>query len=87
MKTNFSTKAGYTLARLLAQHIARTERISNRDECIDELRELVCEYSDRQAHAPVSAFIKAEDMHRLKKRATNERYYVAIQEELADCAG
>lgn len=82
----FSTKMGSELAKTLAIHIARTEPVGNRDECIDEFRELVCFYSDSQAKAPVSALIKAEDRMNIKRRSKNERYYVSIHEELAEVA-
>lgn len=79
-KSNFSNRTGRRLAELLAEHIVRTEMVANIDECIDELRELICEQSDRKAKAPVSAFIKAEDSRRLHQRMDEQRYYVTINE-------
>lgn len=80
MRTCFSTSAGKHLAEMLAMHIVRTEPVANRDECIDEIRELICEHSDRSANAPVSAFIKAEDRHRLTKKRKDNRYLINVRE-------
>jgi hypothetical protein len=84
-KTNFTSTAGRQLAEMLAKYIVAKEPLVNRDECIDEIRELVCHYSDLKANAPVSALIKAEDHHRLSRRMSADRYKVRIQEEPAVC--
>lgn len=78
--TAFRSIAGRQLAEMLARYIVKNEPTANRDECIDEFRELVCEFSDETAKAPVSALIKAEDLHRLKKRAKEQRYLIHVQE-------
>ena len=81
-KTNFQSRSGRLLAEMIARYIVSNEPFANRDECIDEIRELVCEYSDIKAKAPVSALIRAEERHRLNQRAKSARYNIKIQEEV-----
>ena len=76
----FSTKMGKRLTEVLVSHIARTEPFQNWDECLDEIRESLCRLGDKGYGLPVSTFIRAEEMNRLKKRVDCSRYAISIQE-------
>ena len=84
MKTkisHFSTAEGKELAQKLAEHIARTEVFQNWDECIDDLREMLCTLADKKHGIAVSALLRAEDLNRLEMRFIKGRYKVAVQRD------
>lgn len=80
MNSPFSTSRGKMLADQLVKEIGKSEAFQNIDECIDYIREELCSYSDDKAGAPVSAFLKAEDLNRLSSSMTSNRYKIEIME-------
>jgi hypothetical protein len=81
-KTNFSTTKGQKLAMELAMLIVTDEPMQNWDECIDEIRSEICKLGDKKYKVPVSAFLLAEDMNKLKQETLNSRYRIKVQDDI-----
>lgn len=78
MLNPFSTSKGKLLAEQLIREVCKNEPIQNYDECIDYVRQGLCNQSDKKAGAPVSALIMAEDFYRLNAQMSEKRYKVSI---------
>lgn len=77
----FSTKSGYVLADMLANHIVRTEQLENIDEVICEFRQMIYNEIDKKYKVCVSALVQAEELNHINNTISNQRYFITIQED------
>jgi hypothetical protein len=80
IETNFTTKAGQTLANALVDHIVRTENPLNWDECAYAIAEELCKRADNGNIFPVGSIIRGEVKNHLENKMKENRIYITINE-------